>query len=320
MAGKFRPAPLRRILLIKFVGGILSSGSERRCGRRPGVQMGAVSARLIATTFRRNPPDVQALVAGGGRRHRRRVNAPIAGAVFVLEELFRHFETRDAITVFASSTAIWSRGCCSSMPHPHVALSGQVTATTGPLPYAAAATWPLYLRLVPGGFRSRALQPTDHACLAGRICARQLARRSQGCIVGAIVGLIGWLPLDWRWQQPAQIALACAAVAGGIPLASPFYSVSGRCPTPHASLRVVRSSSCARRFDRLFLAGLFDAAFRPCHRATAFAVVGMAAFFTGVVGAPVTGIVLVIEMTAPLPRSCRCWSPACGDADRRPAD
>ena len=30
----------------------------------------------------------------------------------------------------------------------------------------------------------------------------------------------------------------------------------------------------------------------------AFAVVGMAAFFTGVVQAPVTGIVLVIEMTA----------------------
>ena len=30
---------------------------------------------------------------------------------------------------------------------------------------------------------------------------------------------------------------------------------------------------------------------------TAFAVVGMAAFFTGVVQAPVTGIVLVAEMT-----------------------
>jgi CIC family chloride channel protein len=33
----------------------------------------------------------------------------------------------------------------------------------------------------------------------------------------------------------------------------------------------------------------------------AFAVVGMAAFFTGVVRAPATGIVLVIEMTASFP-------------------
>jgi CIC family chloride channel protein len=32
--------------------------------------------------------------------------------------------------------------------------------------------------------------------------------------------------------------------------------------------------------------------------ATAFAVVGMAAFFTGVVRAPVTGIILITEMTA----------------------
>src|SRR5262249_21075163 len=42
-----------------------------------------------------------------------------------------------------------------------------------------------------------------------------------------------------------------------------------------------------------------------------FAVVGMAAFFTGVVRAPVTGIVLVTEMTASvsllLPMICACF-------------
>ena len=44
----------------------------------------------------------------------------------------------------------------------------------------------------------------------------------------------------------------------------------------------------------------------------AFAVVGMAAFFTGVVQAPVTGIVLVIEMTASftmlLPMIAACFA------------
>ena len=44
----------------------------------------------------------------------------------------------------------------------------------------------------------------------------------------------------------------------------------------------------------------------------AFAVVGMAAFFTGVVRAPVTGIVLVIEMTASftllLPMLAACFT------------
>jgi CIC family chloride channel protein len=45
---------------------------------------------------------------------------------------------------------------------------------------------------------------------------------------------------------------------------------------------------------------------------TAFAVVGMAAFFTGMVQAPVTGIVLVIEMTASftmlLPMIAACFA------------
>jgi CIC family chloride channel protein len=45
---------------------------------------------------------------------------------------------------------------------------------------------------------------------------------------------------------------------------------------------------------------------------TAFAVVGMAAFFTGVVQSPVTGIVLVIEMTASftmlLPMIAACFA------------
>ena len=44
----------------------------------------------------------------------------------------------------------------------------------------------------------------------------------------------------------------------------------------------------------------------------AFAVVGMAAFFTGVVRAPITGIVLVIEMTASfsmfLPMLAACFA------------
>ena len=45
---------------------------------------------------------------------------------------------------------------------------------------------------------------------------------------------------------------------------------------------------------------------------TGFAVVGMAAFFTGVVRAPVTGIALVTEMTAGftmlLPMLCACFA------------
>src|SRR5215207_908029 len=46
-------------------------------------------------------------------------------------------------------------------------------------------------------------------------------------------------------------------------------------------------------FGQLCLLALPGSGLEP----TAFAIIGMAAFFTGVVQAPVTGIVLVIEMT-----------------------
>jgi chloride channel protein, CIC family len=109
LGGVLPPVPLRRILLIKFVGGILSIGSGMALGPEgPGVQMGAVCARLIGAVFRRGWPDLQALVAAGaGAGIAVAFNAPIAGAIFVLEELVQRFEMRIAIAgLGASSTAI----------------------------------------------------------------------------------------------------------------------------------------------------------------------------------------------------------------------
>jgi CIC family chloride channel protein len=59
--------------------------------------------------------------------------------------------------------------------------------------------------------------------------------------------------------------------------------------------------------------GLFDfGAADPTSHATAFAVVGMAALFTAVVRAPLTGMILVTEMTANsrllLPMLAACFS------------
>ena len=151
LSGVLPHAPLRRILLIKFVGGILSIGAGMMLGPEgPGVQMGAVGARLIGTLFRRSWADLHALIAAGaGAGIAVAFNAPIAGAVFVLEELVRRFDTRIAIAgLGASSTAILvSRLLLGDAPEFHVTPAWHATAATVPLPYAAAATWLLYLAL-----------------------------------------------------------------------------------------------------------------------------------------------------------------------------
>ena len=96
------------LIPVKFVGGLLAIGSGLALGREgPSVQMGASIAHLVGTMFRRSWPDCRVLLAAGaGAGLATAFNAPIAGAVFVLEELVRRFEHRIAIAALgASATA-----------------------------------------------------------------------------------------------------------------------------------------------------------------------------------------------------------------------
>src|SRR5262249_28884835 len=106
----------------------------------PSVQMGASVSHLLGRRFHCPLPDCLVLLAGGaGAGLATAFNAPIAGAVFVLEELVRRFDTRIAAATFgASAGAIAvSRLFLGELP------DFQVT----PLPYPGFATVPLHLLL-----------------------------------------------------------------------------------------------------------------------------------------------------------------------------
>ena len=130
-----------QLIPVKFVGGLLAIGSGLALGREgPSVQMGAGLAHSVGTMFHRDWADRRALMAAGaGAGLATAFNAPIAGAVFVLEELVRRFETRIAITALgASATAISvARAFLGDSPDFHGA----------PLDYAAGPTIPLYFLL-----------------------------------------------------------------------------------------------------------------------------------------------------------------------------
>ena len=164
----------------------MAIGAGMALGREgPSVQMGAVVADLVGKWFRRSWPDSRTLLAAGaGAGLAVAFNAPIAGAIFVLEELVRRLETRIAIVALgASSTAILiSRLFLGDAPDFQVAVSAQAATATGPLPYAVAATWPLYLALgVRRRDRGRPLQPRDpRRDLAGGAARQALAGRNPG--------------------------------------------------------------------------------------------------------------------------------------------
>jgi chloride channel protein, CIC family len=307
LTGDLPPAP-PRLIPVKFFGGLLAIGAGMALGREgPSVQMAAVVADLVGKAGGRAWPDLRTLVAAGaGAGLAVSFNAPIAGTVFVLEELVRRLEKRVAISALgASATAILiSRLFLGDMPDFQVTITSQAASATGPLPFAVAATWPLYL--VFGSVCGLAAGLYNRTILGAVALAAWLDQRSpvelQAAAIGALVGAIGWFApgLIGGGDAITQRLLAGGAAIGAVPLALVVRfglgaaSYAARTPGGLFAPLLVLGAQLGFVSGALARAAFPDLGIEP----EAFAVVGMAAFFTGVVQAPITGIVLVIEMTA----------------------
>lgn len=301
------PPATIELIPVKFCGGLLAIGAGLALGREgPSVQMGAVVSHLVGRLFRCGWPDQRTLLAAGaGAGLAVAFNAPIAGAVFVLEELVRRFETRIAIAALAaSSTAILvARLLLGDAPDFLVTISAHAGTATGPLPYAVAATWPLYL--VMGALAGVAAALYNRALLAAIALAERFGRwpaEAQAGLVGAAVGVLGWFApgIIGGGDEITQRLLSGGASLMLLPLAFLVrfglgaVSYATRTPGGLFAPMLVLGTQLGLICGTLCLMAFPHLGIEP----EAFAVVGMAAFFTGVVQAPITGIVLVTEMTA----------------------
>ena len=289
-------APLR-LIPVKFIGGVLAMGAGLALGREgPTIQMGASLAHLFGTTFRRNSDECRALLAAGaGAGLATAFNAPIAGAVFVLEELVRRFETRITIaTLGASAGAIAvARVLLGTAPDFHV----------GRLPYSGfGAVPPIHIAFgIVAGFLGVAYNRTILGALAAAKRLRRLRVELRAAVVGATVGLLAWFapavvgggdPITQRTLGGKEV-LATLALVFVLRFALGPVSYAAGTPGGLFAPMLVLGSQTGVLFGILCSSLFPGVATNP----TELAVVGMAAFFTAVVRAPVTGIILVIEMT-----------------------
>ena len=186
------PAPPYRLVPVKFLGGLLAIGSGLALGREgPSVQMGASTAHLLGKLFRRNEDDCKTLLAAGaGAGLATAFNAPIGGAVFVLEELVRRFDTRTTVvTLGASAGAIAvARVLLGDAPDFHVE----------PLPYPGFGTVPIHLAL---GIVAGLLGVAYNRVLLGTLAASERLHRwpveLRAALVGTAVGMTAWFAPDW---------------------------------------------------------------------------------------------------------------------------
>jgi len=295
LSGHWMGNPLR-IILVKFFGGLLAMGAGLALGREgPSVQMGASVAQLLGRLARCTEDECKALLAAGaGAGLATAFNAPIAGAVFVLEELVRRFDLPITIaTLGASAGAIGvARVLLGQNPDFHVSA----------MPYAGLGRLPIHLAL---GIVAGLLGVAYNSAILGALRAASRLRRFPqefgAAVIGAVVGVLAWFApgLVGGGDAITQQMLTGADIVFmfGLVFLLRFLlgAVSYATGTPgglFAPLLVLGSqyglffgTACYRWFS--------TAGINP----TEYAVVGMAALFAAVVRAPLTGIILTIELT-----------------------
>lgn len=292
--GELPPAPFS-LIPVKFFGGLLAIGGGLALGREgPSVQMGADIGSFVGQTLRLPERDWMALLAAcGGAGIATAFNAPIAGAVFVLEELIRRFDTRITIAALGSS--------CSAIAVARLFLGRSPDFHVEPLAYSSFGDGLLFLALgIIAGFAgmayNRAIMGT--IALADRI---HWPIELRAAVIGMLVGTVAWLapglvgggdPIT-KHLLSSNEGFQLLAVSFGIRfLLGPISYAAGTPGGLFAPMLVLGAQ--VGLMSSAMLSFLFPHTTVP---PTAFAVVAMAAFFTAVVRAPVTGIILIVELT-----------------------
>jgi chloride channel protein, CIC family len=310
ISGELPPAPFI-LLPVKFAGGLLAIGAGLALGREgPSIQMGATLAHLLGKAFGRNSADCRSLLAAGaGAGLAAAFNAPLAGAAFALEELIRQFETRNAIAALGASGSAIVVARLFTGPAPDFAVAA--------IPYTAFGDNLLCFALgVAAGLLGVAY---NRALLGALAIADYLARwpvEVRAAIVGAAAGTLAWFAPglagggDTLTQRTLDGSEALALLPLIFMLRVVLSAASYAAGTPGGLFAplLVLGAQMGFLFGGLFNPGPADA----IGHAIAFAVVGMAAFFTAVVRAPLTAMILVTEMTANsqllLPMLAACFS------------
>lgn len=291
------PPPPVHLIAVKFVGGVLAIGSGLALGREgPTIQMGASISYQMGRWLKRNWEDCRVLLAAGaGAGLATAFNAPIAGAVFVLEELVKRFEARTTIAALSASAA--------AIAVEQLILGDQPDFFVRRLAYPGIAHEPLYLLIgVCAGFAGIlynwtlvwGLNTTDRFAF--------VPVELRAAVVGAAIAVVAWFaPAMVGGGDPlTQRALDGVGVLAMLPflyllrLVLISGSYAARTPGGLFAPLLVLGAVLGLWFGKLCALAFPGMAIQP----VAFALVGMAALFTAIVRAPVTGIVLVSEMTA----------------------
>lgn len=284
----------RHVLPVKFFGGLLALSSGLVLGREgPMVQMGAVIGERLGRWFPRlawKP----LMEAGAGAGLASAFNAPVSGTVFILEEVFRRVTPVSFIlATTATTSAVFVQRAFFGAQQDYRLLSPGEPAIGFIVVFALfgaaiGAIGALYNRFILA------------ALALGDRFAHVPAPLRAGA-VGGLVGLIGWFLPTWMGggdDITQRVLLAAPGLGVLLAMAAVRFvlgPLSYAAGTPGGLFAPVVTLGALLGAGTGILADMVAPGALP--GPVPFAVLGMAAFFTATVRAPMTGIALCLEMT-----------------------
>ena len=286
------------LILVKFIGGVLGIGVGLSLGREgPTVQMGAAIGQGVANRLKVRQRTVPQLIScGAGAGLAAAFNAPLAGFVFVIEELHREFS---ALTFGGALIA----AVVATVVTQSIFGQGYSFSVRG-FPELPLVALPLVALLgLLGGLLGVAF---NAAILRGQRQIQGLTRVPvwlRPGLAAVIVGFIAWFVpqaaggghamagelLSEHWQPSFFFLLFLL----GLKLFTTVISYASGAPGGVFAPILLIGAILGLAFGRV-AGGIFQGL---ADNQTAFAVLGMAALFTASVRAPLTGIVLILELT-----------------------
>jgi CIC family chloride channel protein len=294
-SGEAEPASTT-VVPVKFFGGLLAMGSGLALGREgPTVQMGSsfgvwVSRHLLPEVEDRRA--VEAASAGAGLAVA--FNAPIGGSIFVFEELTSNITPWLLVSTLAAATvAVWlMRVMLGNTLSFHVPLVS---------PTETWNKWPFLALGAALGVAGAAYNVVVMWLLQVSDKMRRLSSLQRATIIGAAVGVAAWfVPGMVGGGDTLTQAILSNRFAVGT-LATIFvvrfligpWSYAAGCPGGLFAPLILLGACSGALFAGVVNHFLPSAGVSP----VACGIVGMGALFTASVRAPLTGIVLAVEMT-----------------------
>jgi CIC family chloride channel protein len=289
-----RPALARTVASAVTIGSGGSAGSEG-----PVVVLAAAIGSWLARAFRFSPERMKVFVGcASGAAISAAFNAPLAGAFFALEEMLGSLSVTSFSPVVVSSVvaAVVSRsvlGNHPAFPIPQQYGYGSVSEVALFFPVLGIAAGLVSVVFVRTYFAVDALAARLRTHLPG-IVVPWLAGAAVGALVWLSGGLlVGYGHLSIHMEMFGRLAwYALFALAAGNIIATSLTlngGGSGGVFTPSLSIGAATGGGVG-----VLLAKLFPTlGIHP----EAYALVGMGALIAGATGAPITGVLLVFEMT-----------------------